>query len=89
MRSARLLGVLRREKTLALVVVLAPALLMLAMAPLALLRPAAAVAPVRATPSAIVSPPASYATMSPSWGTPPGMHRKKMPGRTGDDGGVP
>jgi hypothetical protein len=48
---------LRREKTLTVAAVLAPALLVLAMGPLALLRPAEPVAPMQATPTVTVSQP--------------------------------
>jgi hypothetical protein len=85
MRMARVRGVLRREKTRVVAAVLAPALLILAMGPLALLRPAEPVAPVQVTPSATVSKQFAPSTPRRPRITTPGIHVTGTPRRTGDD----
>jgi uncharacterized RDD family membrane protein YckC len=85
MRIARVRDVLRREKTRVVVAVLAPALLILAMGPLALLRPAVPMAPVPVTPSATVSRPATPTTTLRPRSATPGIHGTRVPRRNGDD----
>ena len=85
MRIARVRGVLRREKTRVVAAVLAPALLVLAMGPLALLRPAEPVTPVQVPPSATVSQPAIPTTTLRPRGATPGIHGTRVPRRNGDD----
>lgn len=91
MRVARALGVLRREKTL-VVAVLAPALLILAMGPLALLRPAVPATSPQVTPSVTIAQPKAV-TSTPALHIPTvlpvGRNPTKTPPRTGGEDGRP